>query len=76
MTAKRHHEDVVVSDDRAIRALAFIAKYKYAEGARRKQWILSQVARILSDDFEAWVKEFEFGKYGPKTYNWDEGAQP
>lgn len=57
-------------------ALDVIARFGGIDGAHHKQWVLDQVVRSLSHDYEAWVKAFEDGEDGPQTYEWDEGITP
>ncbi|KKN13750.1 hypothetical protein LCGC14_1003000 [marine sediment metagenome] len=57
-------------------ALDFITRFGGIDGAHHKQWVLDQVVRSLSHDYEAWVKAYEDGEDGRHTYEWDEGIVP
>lgn len=57
-------------------ALDLITRFGGIDGAHHKQWVLDQVVRRLSHDYEAWVRAFEDGEDGPRTYEWDEGIVP
>jgi hypothetical protein len=58
------------------KALNLIHECGGIDGAHHKQWCLDQVVRILSDDYEQWVKDQKYGEDGADTYNWDEGIPP
>lgn len=65
--------------DTIVEALSLIYKYGGIDGAHHKQWLLDQLVRTLvgSDKkYKTWVKHFEEGEDGPKTYEWDEGIAP
>lgn len=56
------------------KALRMIEHYGGFDGGHHKQWVIDQVARILTGEgYEAWVKEMKDGEDGPETYEWDEG---
>lgn len=57
-------------------AIELIADYGWIDGAHHKQWVLDQLMRILSMDYEKWVADFCDGEDGPDTYEWDEGIAP
>ena len=59
------------------KALNLIFQYGGIDGAHHKQWLLDQIVRVLKeDDYEQWVKEYQEGEDGPKTYLWDRGIAP
>lgn len=58
------------------KALKLIYKYGGIDGGHHKQWVLDQIVRVLADDYDKWVKDFESGKDGPKTYEWETGIAP
>ena len=58
------------------KALDFIMRWGGFDGNHHKQWVLDQLARILADDYDAWVAEAKAGEDGPDTYDWDEGIAP
>lgn len=67
----------LTSDDRIAEAMQLIFNYGGIDGAHHKQWVLDQVIRALAGDgYEQWVKVFEDGEDGPKTYEWDQGIAP
>ena len=47
------------------------------QGEQHKYWLLDQIVRVLTEiDYDLWVKKYETGKHGPKTYEWDTGIAP
>jgi hypothetical protein len=62
--------------ERIAKALDLIFQYGGIDGGHHKQWVLDQVVRKLAPNYRAWVKEFETGEDGPKTYEWDKGIAP
>lgn len=58
------------------KALFFIERWGGIDGGHHKQWLLDQLVRVLTKDYEAWVARVESGENGPKTYLWDEGIAP
>jgi hypothetical protein len=62
--------------ERIAKALDLIFQYGGIDGGHHKQWVLDQVVRKLAPNYRAWVKEFEAGEDGPKTYEWDKGIAP
>lgn len=66
-----------LSEEKISRALDIILEYGGCDGGHHKQWVLDQVVQILTGDFyEDWLKLYEVGKDGPKTYEWDKGIAP
>jgi hypothetical protein len=63
-------------DSRIEEALKLIAEYGGIDGGHHKQWVLDQLARILSLDYDQWVKEYQDGEDGAETYTWDIGIAP
>lgn len=63
-------------DRRIEDALETIKNCGGIDGAHHKQWVLDQVVRILSNDYDEWVKDYEDGEDGPQTYLWNEGIAP
>jgi len=60
-------------------ALDIIMRYGGIDGGHHKQWVLDQVARVLTltdDGYAQWIKEAKDGEDGPETYSWDEGIAP
>ena len=57
-------------------ALDLIAEHGGIDGSHHKQWLLDQLVRKLSNNYGEWVKEWEKGEDGPRTYHWDEGIAP
>ncbi len=46
-------------------------------GGHHKQWVLDQVIRhLVGDGYDEWVKQYEHGAEGPKSYQWDVGIAP
>jgi hypothetical protein len=59
------------------KALKIITMYGGIDGEHHKQWVLDQVVRSLTGpDYSDWVKNYEAGRDGPKTYMWEEGIAP
>ena len=58
------------------KSLDLIIRYGGIDGSHHKQWLLDQIVRTLSSDYNEWVREFEDGSGGPNTYEWDEGIAP
>ena len=65
-----------VSEQKVKESLRLLNEYGYVDGSHHKQWVLDQLARILADDYEKWVAEYQAGEDGPITYSWDEGIAP
>ena len=63
-------------NDKAKKALDLIDEWGGVGGGHHKQWLLDQVARVLADDYESWVAEWESGEDGQNTYTWDVGIAP
>jgi hypothetical protein len=57
-------------------ALEIVGYYGGIDGGHHKQWVLDQVVRRLSQDYDEWVREQRDGEDGPETYDWDEGTPP
>lgn len=54
-----------------------IEKYGEIDGAHHKQWVLTEIIKLLVPDFDAWNVEMQAGEDGPETYSpWDEGIAP
>ena len=69
MTDKKRIED----------ALNLIIEYGGIDGGHHKQWVLDQLARILAEDYDAWLADFRGEwdeEYGCWEYEWDEGIAP
>ena len=61
------------------RVLGLIAEYGGIDGGHHKQWLLDQIVHTLTDpteEYGAWVDEYQLGDDGPHTYEWDEGIAP
>ncbi len=56
--------------------LRLIQQYGDMDGSHHKQWLLDEIVQVLSHDYKQWVKDFEDGEDGPKTYVWDIGIAP
>lgn len=56
--------------------LMLIQEWGGIDGAHHKQWLLDQLVRVMTTDYEKWVKEFEAGEDSPNTYSWDVGIAP
>lgn len=58
------------------KALEIIMAYGGTDGDHHKAWVIDQVARVLADDYEAFVVEACRGADGPATYDWETGIAP
>jgi len=61
---------------RVERSIELISQYGGIDGAHHKQWLLNELIKTLADDYDGWVKSYEEGEDGPKTYKWDIGVAP
>lgn len=58
-------------------ALHMIASYGTIDGDHHKMWLLDQLVRLLSKDYDKWVKDYqEVDRNGENQYEWDEGIAP
>lgn len=71
-----HAEQKLAPEIRVARALDLIHRYGGIDGGHHKQWVLDQVVRVLSADYDQWVKNQCDGENGPQTYLWEEGIAP
>ena len=62
--------------NRCWEVLDFIGEWGWIDGGHHKQWVLDQLVRMLVEDYEKWVAEWEDGEDGPGTYSWDQGIAP
>ncbi len=68
---------IATKDKEIAAALDLIVQYGGIDGGHHKQWVLDQVVRALTGDkYEEWLKNYENGEDGPKTYSWDIGIAP
>jgi hypothetical protein len=58
------------------KALDLIDEWGGIDGGHHKQWLLDQLVRVLSDDYDEWVNSYQDGEEGPETYEWDTGIAP
>lgn len=59
------------------KALVLIERFGGIDGEHHKQWVLDQIARVLTGNrYPRWVVEMKAGEDGPNTYSWDEGIAP
>ena len=63
-------------EEKIEKALDLIFQYGGIDGGHHKQWVLDGLVKILADDYEKWVTEYNDGEDGPNTYEWDEGIAP
>jgi hypothetical protein len=53
--------------------LTLIEQYGWIDGAHHKQWVLTEIAKIiLGDEYQAWARSEDPEMYG----DWDEGIAP
>ena len=54
-----------------------IFEYGGIDGAHHKQWVLNEIVKIITEDkYDDWVRAYQMGDDGFKTYIWDEGVAP
>lgn len=58
------------------KVLNLIDEHGGEKGGHHKQWLLDKIVNVLSDNYNEWVKKYENGEDGPKTYEWDRGIAP
>jgi hypothetical protein len=58
------------------KALDLIDEWGGIDGGHHKQWLLDQLVRVLSDDYDEWVNSYQDGEEGPETHEWDTGIAP
>ena len=63
-------------EDKVKKALDLIEEWGGIDGEHHKQWLLDQLVRVLADDYDKWVRDWENGEDGPSTYEWDKGIAP
>ena len=57
-------------------ALDLISEWGGIDGDHHKKWLLDKLVKLLSYDYEQWVKDYQKGEDGPDTYEWDSGIAP
>lgn len=63
--------------EKICKAIELIKEYGGIDGSHHKQWLLDRIIRrLLVDDYQKWVDEYQNGEDGPETYQWDEGIAP
>lgn len=65
-----------VKETKVRAAMDLIYKYGGIGGEHHKQWLLDQLVRKLSDDYDSWIRYHNDGEDGPNTYEWDTGIAP
>ena len=66
----------MVKAEKIEKSLMLIEEWGGIDGCHHKQWLLDQLVRVLSDNYEKWVEAWENGEDGPQTYSWDTGIAP
>ena len=73
MTDGAHHKNWVI--DQMTRALLNCPlEFHFAKDSNDKLYQYEDQGQ--SKEYLEWIKNFENGKYGPKTYEWDIGFAP
>lgn len=63
--------------NRISEALNLLTDFKETDGVHHKDWVLDQIARILTkEEYEDFIKHAKNGDDGPETYGWEEGIAP
>jgi hypothetical protein len=52
--------------------LTLIEEYGDIDGSHHKQWVLDQILRLVTSDYDQWVEDYERGD----EYKWDTGIAP
>jgi len=64
-------------EDRVKDALDVAKEFAGYDGGHHKQWVIDKMVRALTgDDYEEWVRQFNYGDEGEDTYLWEEGISP
>lgn len=59
------------------KALEIAFQYGQIDGSHHRLWVIDQMVRVLSDDYDTFVKEYEEeDENGEKLYIWDCGITP
>ena len=66
----------MTDSEKVKKALSLIFKWSGYDGDHHKKWLLNELVKVLSDDYEKWVSEWQDGECGPETYLWDIGIAP
>lgn len=79
----------LTAEQKIANALSIIHQSGGVDGGHHKAWVLNQVVKALcggkrltdweaeeTPEYKKWVKEYEAGEDGPKTYEWDKGIAP
>jgi len=65
--------------EKVSKALDLIWQSGGTDGGHHKQWVIDQLVRILSDDYDQWVKDYQ-GEYDEEDecyeYEWETGIAP
>lgn len=57
--------------------LIVLEQFGGIDGEHHKQWVIDQIARILTGEgYAEWVADMKDGHDGPNTYKWYEGIAP
>ena len=66
-----------MTDKQKIAKALEIAQDGTIDGGWHKMWVIDQMVRALTRlKYKQWVREFEDGEDGPKSYEWDTGIAP
>lgn len=65
----------MTNEQKIKKALEIAWEYGQFDGAHHKMWVIDQMVRVLSDDYDKFVKEYE-EEDGEKQYEWDCGIAP
>ena len=57
--------------------LIVLEQFGGIDGEHHKQWVIDQIAHILTGErYAEWVADMKDGYDGPNTYKWYEGIAP
>lgn len=65
--------------DNVQKVLNLIFRYGGIDGGHHLRWVIDQTVRILlnnENEYDEWVKKYNYDVYGENTYNWDVGIAP
>lgn len=65
------------NEEKIYEALEIAFQYGQIDGDHHKTWVIDQMVRVLADDYDKFVKEYEEeDENGEKLYIWDCGIAP
>ena len=63
--------------ERIEKALGIAFQYGQTDGSHHRLWVIDQMVRTLcGDNYEEWVKTYQFDEDTKEEYEWDTGIAP